>query len=366
MGPVHDDAFQRFSNDLTIAGPDEEKVARELDETMAKIRETTFEDSGHAIRSVHAKSHGLLQAELDVLDNLAPFLAQGIFAKPGRHPVVMRFSTNPGDILPDNVSTPRGLAIKVLDVEGERLPGESEARSQDFVMVNGPVFAAPSGEKFLANLKMLAATTDRVEGLKKALSATLRGAETLVESVGGESAMLKQLGGHPRTHILGETFFSQLPIRYGDYIARLSIVPVSNNLTALTDEPLEDTEGPDYIRRAVRDFFASNHAEWELRVQLCTNLKDMPIEPANAEWDEEKSPFLVVARLRASRQDAWNDERAVAVDDAMGFSPWHGVVEHWPLGSVMRMRERAYRNSQAFRSQRNGCPVHEPVSADLP
>src|SRR5258708_6928935 len=40
----------------------------------------------------------------------------------------MRFSTIPGDILDDSVSTPRGLAIKVIGVEGERLEG-SEARS---------------------------------------------------------------------------------------------------------------------------------------------------------------------------------------------------------------------------------------------
>ena len=48
---------------------------------MAKIRETTFENSGHAIRSVHAKSHGLIEAELTVFDGLPPALAQGIFAR---------------------------------------------------------------------------------------------------------------------------------------------------------------------------------------------------------------------------------------------------------------------------------------------
>ncbi|MGO4839710.1 catalase, partial [Rhizobiaceae sp. 2RAB30] len=114
---------------------------------------------------------------MTVFDGLPPPLAQGIFAEARRYPMVMRFSTNPGDVLPDSVSTPRGLAIKVLDVEGERLPGLSEKSSQDFVMVNGPTFNAADGEAFLKNLKMLAATTDRVEGLKKVVSATLRGIE---------------------------------------------------------------------------------------------------------------------------------------------------------------------------------------------
>lgn len=359
-------SFQPFLHDLTVPRPDEERVARDLDEAMGTIREKTFENSGHAFRSVHAKSHGLVEAEMTVFDGLPAALAQGIFAQARIYPVVMRFSTNPGDILPDSVSTPRGLAIKVLDVEGERLPGASEQRSQDLVMVNGPTFNAADGEAFLKNLKMLAATTDRVEGLKKALSATLRGIEGAVEAVGGESPTLKSLGGQPQTHILGDTFFTQLPMRYGGLIAKLSVAPASQNLLALKDKPIEDTDSEDFVRDAVLEFFTSQAAEWEVRVQLCTNLSDMPIEPANIEWDEAKSPYLPVGVIRARRQDAWSEERAVAVDDGMGFSPWHGIVDHWPLGSLMRMRQRAYENSQRFRSERNRCPVHEPASASLP
>lgn len=359
-------AFEPFHPDLTIAQPGEAELLSEIDATLERIRETTFENSGHAIRSVHAKSHGLITAELAVSNALPQVLAQGLFSRPGLYPVIMRLSTNPGDILPDSVSTPRGLAIKILDVEGERLPGDTEARSQDFVMVNGPTFPAPDGKAFAKNLRMLAPTTDRAEGLKVALSAALRGIERVVEAMGSESPTLMSLGGHPWTHILGETFFTQLPMRYGDYIAKLSVAPVSANLRALTDKPLEHTDDDNFIRNAVRDVFATDDAEWEVRVQLCTNLADMPIEPANVPWDEDKSPYLPVGRLRAIRQDAWSEDRAAAVVDGMGFSPWHGIVDHWPLGSLMRIRQQTYANSQLFRSQRNVCPVHEPKDANLP
>jgi hypothetical protein len=100
---------------------DEMVTGSRLVESLRSISETTFRDAGHATRSVHAKSHGLLRAELRVLDGLPPALAQGIFAKAGQWPVVMRLSTIPGDILDDSVSTPRGLAIKVIGVEGARL-----------------------------------------------------------------------------------------------------------------------------------------------------------------------------------------------------------------------------------------------------
>ncbi len=80
-------------------------------------------------------------------------------------------------------------------------------------MVNGPVFNAPTAKKFLKSLKLLAATTEKAPGLKRALSAALRGLEALVEKAGSESAALKSPGGHPLTHILGETFYSQARCR---------------------------------------------------------------------------------------------------------------------------------------------------------
>ena len=103
--------------------PQEAETIAELIETLRSISETTLEDGGHALRSVHAKSHGLLQGELTVLEGLPPELAQGVFAKVASYPVVLRFSTTPGDILDDSVSAPRGLGIKLIGVEGERLPG---------------------------------------------------------------------------------------------------------------------------------------------------------------------------------------------------------------------------------------------------
>ncbi len=91
--------------------------------TFAKIQGTTFKDYGRAVRGVHAKSHGLLEGRLEVLPDLPLELAQGAFAEARTYDAILRFSTNPGDILDDSVSTPRGLALKLVGIEGERLPG---------------------------------------------------------------------------------------------------------------------------------------------------------------------------------------------------------------------------------------------------
>ena len=125
-----------YSPEVEQVQPNEGETVQGLNQAFDKILETTAKDYNHAVRSVHAKAHAILEGTLTLASGLPPELAQGMFATPGKHTVFMRLSTNAGDILPDAVSLPRGLALKVLDVDGERLPG-ADGRTQDFVMVNG-------------------------------------------------------------------------------------------------------------------------------------------------------------------------------------------------------------------------------------
>ncbi|WP_246045322.1 catalase [Rubellimicrobium roseum] len=346
--------------DLERPAPDEAETIATLDAAMRRIQETTLKDYGHALRSVHAKSHGLIEGEMRVPGGLPPELAQGLFARPGTYRVVMRLSTNPGDVLDDTVSAPRGMAIKVMGVEGERLPGSEGGRTQDFVMANAPAFAAPDPKAFAGNLSLLAATTDTGQGWKKGLSATLRGAEAAVEAMGSKSPTLTTLGGQPITHPLGETFYTQTPFLYGDHVAKLSLAPVSPGLVALTGQPVDVQGRPNGLREAVIDVFREQDAEWELRVQLRTKAETMPIEDASVPWPEEESPYVAVARITAPRQPAWSEARARQVDDGLAFSPWHGLAAHQPLGGINRARRGTYDNAARFRSQRNGCPIAEP------
>lgn len=196
----------RFVPSMETIGENEAQTNQGLIETLGKISQTTFDHSGHAVRSVHAKAHGVLRGEMTVLDGLPPHLAQGLFSKPGRYATAMRFSTLPGDILDDSVSTPRGLAVKVIGVDGARLPGSEDDVTQDFVMVNGPAFSAPNAAKFLGVLKMLAGTTDKAEGLKKVVSAIAQGTESIIEAFGGKSPTITTMGGQKETTYLAKLF----------------------------------------------------------------------------------------------------------------------------------------------------------------
>ena len=349
----------RYSPSVEKPIADEEQVHRDLMDTMRSIEETTSKDYGHAVRSVHAKAHGVFAGELTVATGLPPELAQGLFAQAGAYRIVMRLSTQPGDILDDAVSAGRGLAVKVLDVPGERLPDSQGERSQNFVLASDPAFAAPDAKKFLGSLKQLAATTDKAQWAKKALSATFRGMEDALEAVGGQSATLKSMGGVPITHPLGDSYYSQAAFRFGDYIAKLALVPVSANLTQLHGDRVNVTDRPDALREVVRETIIEGGGEWELRVQLCTDLDTMPVEDASVAWDEKASPYRTVARIRVAPQMSIGTDLQALVDEQIFFSPWHGLAAHQPLGSVNRARRRTYEMSAAFRARFNGCPMHD-------
>lgn len=349
----------RYTPAVEEVQPDEQRVIEDLDETFDTILKTTAKEDGHAVRSVHAKAHAILEGKMVVMDGLAPELAQGLFARPGEHKIYMRISTNAGDILPDTISLPRGLALKVLDVQGERLPG-ADGTTQDFIMVNGPVFQAKTADKFLGNLKMLAATTNRMEGVKEAVSSVARGLNTVLSAVGIESTKLQSLGGAPNVDPLGETYYSVTPFRYGDYIAKFSIAPVAPALVARKDQVIDASDNPDAIRDTVRSEMRGIDGVWEFRVQLCRDLEKQPVEDPTVQWDEEDAPFQTVATITVPRQDSWDAQRVQAVNEEMHFMIWTGLEAHRPLGNINRARREAYIHSAQFRERFNRCPVHEP------
>jgi hypothetical protein len=354
-GPV------RFDPSVERLEPDEAETIKGLIATMRYVNERTFAGTGHAIRSVHAKTQGILEGYLEVDEDLPLELAQGLFAQSGRYPVVMRFSTLPGDILDDSVSTPRGLSVKIIGVKGERLSGSEGDVTQDFLLVNGPAFGAPTPKKFLPAITLLSKTTDRVQGLKKVLSGVMRQVQRIiVAATGRPNGTVATLGGQPETHILGETFYNQAPVRFGDFISKISVAPISPELKALKDSPLNVNGVPNGIREAVLEFFRRNGGVWEVRAQLCTDLELMPIENAAVVWPEEVSPYRRIARIEVAPQTAWSDARSSAVDDGMQFSPWHGLAAHRPLGGIMRARKEVYESAKRFRAERNGRVIEEP------
>ena len=340
---------------------DEAETIDALRDVFLDMARTVAAAEGHAHRAVHAKGQALLKGKLQIADNLPEDLAHGLFAAPGAYEAVVRFSSPPAEQLPDTVSTPRAIALKILGVPGERVAESEEQHSQDFLMVNGPAFTSPGPKGFLRSTKLLAATTERMPRTKAVISAALRGGERLLDAAGGGSGKIKGMGGEPQTHPMGETFFSQVPFRFGPYVAKFCLRPVSATLQSLSGAPVENSE--DSQRDAIQDALASGRTElvWELCAQLCRDEQTMPIEDASVEWPQEQSPFIAVATLHVPPQVSWDDAESPGIEDRLAFSPWHALQAHRPLGALNRARRVVMAASRAHRSQHNGCPLHEPL-----
>ncbi|WP_396276965.1 catalase family protein [Glutamicibacter creatinolyticus] len=350
----------KFTPDIEQTVEHEDELTDQILEQMAASQRAAADRHRHALRDAHAKSHAILKATVTVHDGLPPELAQGIFAAPATYDAVVRMSSSPGDLHTDRTAAPRGFAVKLIGVEGERLLPEPAGHNQDFLMVNFPTLAFGTIAKYKDMLALLEKNSQAPEILQRVATGTMRVAREAVEAVGiTPSATLEGLG-RDNSHLLGETYYTQAAIRYGEHVAKLSIAPKSENVRSLTGRRMkvEDFSG---IRDVLVDYFRSEGAEYELRAQLSTDVDAMPVEDAAVLWKEEDSLHRPVATLRIEPQDAYTPERRIYGDDVLTFNPWNGVQAHQPLGSIMRIRKHAYERSTAYRHDYN---VRERVEPD--
>ena len=353
----------QYSPDVETIGEDEARLTAEIVEQMAAGNRCAFERHRHAIRDAHAKSHAILKGEMIVHEDLPADLRQGIFAAPGRYGVVARLSSAPSDIHSDRIPAPRGFAIKVIGVPGERLSPDIGGANQDFLLVNFPVLAFGTIPKYKAMLGPLELNAQTPDAFQRMVAAAARGAQDVLETLGGSAGATLQALARDNHHPLGETYHSQGAIRFGDHVAKLALAPRSDPVRALAGQDVGEVAFST-MRDVIAQHFAGAGAEYELSAQLCCDIAAMPVEDAAVLWDETLSPHRGVATLRFAPQATYSPERRVYGDDVLSFNPWNGVAAHRPLGGIMRIRRAAYERSTAFRHQMNARPRIEPAHLD--
>ncbi len=352
-------SYVRYSDGVEAVSTDETQTVDGIIATMTRESQTVAERDGRTVRSSHAKSTSLVKGTLAVLPGLPPQLRQGLFAEPRSFPVLMRFAQGPGEVLSDSVSTHRGIGIKVLGVDGPKLPGHADA-SQDFVFATGPAFAQSSAATFLTAIKGIQKGTGMPEVLKQAVSSTSRVVNAALNAVGGDSATFGFFG-HTKRNPLADAYFSQAALRYGDYVAKMGVFPVSPDLIAMIDGSLDTGADPDAFRHAAVEHLRTHEAVFELRVQLCTDLDAMPVEDASVPWPEDRSPYVAVARITIPAQDAYSPARQAFFDNVLSFQPAHSLAAHRPLGSLMRARLATYQALSDYRHSQNHERQTEPT-----
>lgn len=355
-------SYLRYSPTIEQPEADEQESIDGIIKGMTQVTETVEKREHHAVRASHAKSTALLTGKLTIEPSLPPELAQGLFASAKTYDIAVRFAQGPGETLGDRVSTHRGMSIKVFGVEGEKLPGHL-TDTQDFVFATGTTFPSGTAKGFLRDAKQIGAATPLPEAFKSAVSSTMRNFNRVLHMLGTESPKAGFFG-HPFGHPMADAYFSQAPLRFGDYVVKLGAVPESQQLAALKDWSLDPSEDEDGFRHAAIAYCKTSATVYELRAQLWSDAEKQPIEDASVEWPVDVSPYIKIATLTLPPQNAYSEARRQFFDEQMTFKPAHSLANHRPLGSVMRARLQVYQALSRFRQAENGVTEVFPVNVN--
>jgi hypothetical protein len=316
--------------------PDEEKLAAAIERLMREKLERDYVP-GATRRDAHPKHLGLLKGVFAVEANLPPELRVGLFAEPRVYEAWVRSSSASGKPQSDAIADLRGLAIKLLEVGGEKIPESDQPHTQDFVLLSIPTMPLGTVKLFHDAIYF---------GTKWSLA--LFAAKMLFT---GQSRVLKELGAarQHQTSPLEIRYWSTTPYAFGsDRAVKYSLLPTSGTPTTLPA-----TLTANYLTDAAERRLATEAVTFDFAVQV--RAAGMPLANAAPRWDETVAPFRKVATLTIPAQVFRTDERD-ALAEALSFSPAHARVEHRPLGSINRARMRIYRALSDFRHQRRGLP----------
>lgn len=294
------------------------------------------------LRQVHTKMHGCVKASFTVLPDLDEHLKVGIFSTPKEYHAWVRFSNASTRPKPDKSKDIRGIAIKLMGVQGEKiLADEKNEHTHDFLLMSSETFFSHNLEEFRFSLK----------------AATAKSKTALLwyfinpKHWGILKRLIKSMV--PCKNPLELSYWSTQPYRFGGESSAVKyfLSPSKENVTVV-----ENTSDYDYLRVNLAQTLISNEAVFDFYVQFQTNADTMPIEDPTVPW---KSPFQKVATLRIVKQEFDSPEQ-MEFGENLSFNAWHALPEHRPLGSFNRARKVAYETLSKYRHKANKVEMREP------
>ena len=327
---------------------DEAALTQGIIEDAIRIVEQ-HRDNTRVLRDAHAKAHGCVKAQVTVLQNLVPELRHGVLAEPGKTwQAWMRLSN--GNAYPqfDSARDARGMAIKLLDVPGDKLlSSKATAANQDFVMFNHPVFFVRDVAEYKQNFAAQA-SGQKIQAFFPSWDPRSWEIRHLIIA-------LKTLAPAPNSPVTA-TYNSIAPFKLGPHNIKYRVVPDPQSCPPY-QLPEQNTALPNFLRNALYQQLSLDRvpACFALQVQRQNADYYMPIEDTSVQWSEDISPFETVATVRVEPQDFDTREQNLACDN-LSFNPWHALPEHRPIGGINRLRKAVYEAVSVYRHQRNAAP----------
>ncbi|QEF98301.1 hypothetical protein Mal15_23530 [Stieleria maiorica] len=343
-----------------IPDGEQEMIKNIVDATVTQMR-ARYADGDRMLRSVHPKDHGCVTAKFEVHQDLPEEYRVGVFQPGAVYECYIRFSNAAVRVDHDSrrgadgnpVHGSRGMAIKLVGVHGESLLPPHGSLTQDFLMINQPVFTFANVEDYELLSTVLVENNDdpRAFFAKRFTSGT--------DEQKARAARTKQLVERIQANEVGENsgaffpppaspvdnpYFSAAPFLFGpDRVMKFRAMPVGRS----NDVP--NVDDPNYLRTGLIARLSKQSVEFDFGIQVRTIGQVDPatdIENASVEW---KDDFVSVARITIAPQKFDSPEQRVHCEKLF-FSPWHGVADHRPIGGINRLRKAVYLASGKFRN----------------
>lgn len=326
--------------------PNEDELAEKLVHLLRRTVEQRF-PQGSIYRGVNTKSHAAVRANFIVDPDLPNHLRVGLFKTPRTYSAWIRFCSTLPDPLPDNDRDLRGMAIKLMDVDGVTLlEPDSDARTHDLTFITPDTFLTSTPQDFLSFAE--------AGGLnpKKTLFDFLRLA---VFMLAHPAVLMNLLKSQKRIGSLLEVpWYSSTPYLFGERAVKFSLHPWLESRTPVPQNPSKN-----YLREDLTRQLNEAGTGFDFRIQFQLDPYKQPIEDALVPWRERDSPWHKIATVVLPKQKIDSPEQLVFCEN-LSMNPWRCLPEHRPLGGVNRVRRRIYYEGSKFRHQRNAVPVVEP------
>lgn len=285
-----------------------------------------------AHRALHPRSIGFAHAQFEVLPDIAPDLAVGLFARPDTYPARIRFSNANAGFDADSARGIRGMALKLYNVTGERLVNDDPSNPGfDFIM-NSHTHMPVKDVKGFYEMNYHFAAGTILKYFFHPFDSHLATAWSLIASARQHNSPLDA------------RYWSMTPYRLGTQkVVKYSLTPTSAYRT-----PADIKQSATHLQEAFEAHLKQNPATFDFQIQVGSGPEHMPIEDASVEWNESRAPFQTVARLTIPVQDTGTEELKTE-GELLAFNPWHVTAEHEPLGGINRARGTIYTELSAFR-----------------
>jgi hypothetical protein len=344
--------WQRRGERRDAPGLAEERIQPHEEQHLQEIIDT-FTAQLHALwrpgyfeRGGNTKTHGVVRAELTVLDDLPEHLRRGIFAAPRTYRAWVRFS-GPGPYVTRDIDDIgfMSMSIKIMGVPGAKLL-DDEQHTQDLLGVCTPTFVTPDTR---SNAQL-----QRWSLKNAALFYFVNPRDHHVLD-----SIMQLLWTKTQSSPLESDYFSCVPYLLGE--GQAMQYSFATRRTTRTRVPRLPFRPPDnYLRDAMASTLADEDVEFDVRLQVQTDPFLMPIENNGVLWPTRLSPRVTAAVLRIPRQ-RFDSPEQLDFARVLTYNPWHSIPEHRPLGNQSRARKRMYYELARLRQSANSVDHYEPT-----